>query len=148
MTEASRNGCACCGACCRSYIVNLCGYDVWLISTRQRLSPDQFVVPWPHPEPRDDGFRLDHQGPSYGLALDKRGRFHAKAPCIFLLELGGGSGRCGIYAHRPLACQAYPMQISSELVVSTYDNALCPPNSWSLAEGDRAAWRARLQRVS
>ena len=37
------NSCASCGICCRSHIIPLSGYDVWRISTRQHLSPEQFA---------------------------------------------------------------------------------------------------------
>ena len=146
MTETPHNPCATCGVCCRSYVVNLCGYDVWLISTRQRLSPEQFLVACPQAEPGADGIRLGSEGPTYGLALDKHGKFRANQACVFLLRLGGGNDRCGIYAHRPVVCQSYPMAIGNNAVFQRQD-ALCPPDSWPPRETARPAWRAALQRL-
>lgn len=146
MNEQRHTPCATCGACCRSYIVPVCGHDVWLMSTRQRLGPEQFLVACPQPEPGPDGFLLALSGPTYGLALDKQGRFTAERPCLFLLELAGGNTRCGVYAHRPVVCQGYPMTVRSGLVLQRED-ALCPPNSWPEAEVRRPAWRAAIQRL-
>lgn len=140
------NPCATCGICCRSYVVPLCGYDVWLIATRQRLSPEQFLVACPQETPGWDGFRLERDGPAYGLALDKRGRFRPRAPCIFLLELAGGHSRCGIYPHRPVVCASYPAALVAQRVAERQD-ALCPPDSWPEAALARPAWRASLQRL-
>ncbi len=128
MSDQPPDPCASCGACCRSYLVPVCGYDVWLISTQQRLGPEQFLVPCPQEPPRDDGFLLSQEEPPYGLALDKRGQFHPKQPCVFLIELQGGGTRCGIYAHRPVVCQTYPMTAIDDIVVQ-YPDTLCPPNS-------------------
>jgi Fe-S-cluster containining protein len=145
MSDALHNPCATCGACCRSYIVPVCGYDVWLISTRQRLGPEQFLVPCPQEPPRADGFLLDPEDPPYGLALDKRGRFHPNQPCVFLIDLKGGNSRCGIYEHRPVVCQAYPMTAIGT-VVAQFDDALCPPGSWPPAAVRRPAWREAIGR--
>jgi Fe-S-cluster containining protein len=145
MSDAFHNPCATCGACCRSYIVPVCGYDVWLISTQQRLGPEQFLVPCPQEPPRADGFLLDPEDPPYGLALDKRGRFHPNQPCVFLIDLKGGNSRCGIYEHRPVVCQAYPMTAIGT-VVAQFDDALCPPGSWPPAAVGRPAWREAIAR--
>ena len=55
----ARNPCATCAQCCTSYIVSVCGYDVWRISTRQRLSPEQFLVAMPQDRRGKDGFLLN-----------------------------------------------------------------------------------------
>jgi Fe-S-cluster containining protein len=140
------NPCATCGACCRSYIVPVSGYDIWLISSRQRLSPEQFLVACPQAEPGLDGFHLDHESPAFGLALDKRGAFEPTKPCVFLVQLGGDHARCGVYDHRPAVCRAYPMSIWQQQV-RFMDNILCPPNSWSEDEVRRPSWRASMQRL-
>jgi len=139
------NPCATCGACCRSYLVPVCGYDVWLISTRQHLSPEHFLIVLPQKRPGLDGFRLSPDGPPYGLALDKRGRLHPKQPCVFLVELAGGHARCGVYDHRPVVCQAYPMALREGAVAQRGD-ALCPPGAWPAAAVARPAWRVAQQR--
>jgi Fe-S-cluster containining protein len=137
--------CATCGACCTSYIVSVCGFDVWLICTRQRLSPEQFLVARPQDKPSRDGFLLDAAGPAYGLMLDKQGPLRVKQPCVFLLRLPDGSSRCGIYADRPVVCQTYPMGLWHDDVIIR-DKVLCPPDAWPGGEVRRPAWRAAIQR--
>src|ERR1043165_3124657 len=88
--SAPHKPCATCGACCRSYVVPLCGYDVWLISTHQRLGPEQFVVTYPQEVGALDGFLLDDESPPYGLALDKQGKFTPHKSCVFLVHLADG----------------------------------------------------------
>jgi Fe-S-cluster containining protein len=144
MHETRHNPCATCGACCRSYIVPLCGYDVWLISTRQRLAPEQFLVAFPQDETCPDGFVLSSEEPPYGLALDKQGKFQPQSSCVFLMHLAGGHTRCGIYNDRPVACRAYPMAIWSRTVFQRSDS-LCPPDSWPKREVGRPHWRDALQ---
>ena len=146
MSEAPPNPCATCGACCRSYVVNVCGYDVWLISVRQRLSPEQFVVALERESASLEAFRLEHGGPTYALMLDKRGRIHPQQPCVFLVRLADGTDRCGIYAERPVVCQSYPMGMWSNVVFQRNDT-LCPPGSWPLASVVRPSWRTAMQRL-
>jgi Fe-S-cluster containining protein len=140
------NPCATCGACCRSYIVPVCGYDVWLICTRQRLSPAQFLVAAQRDPAGFDGFRLEQGGPHYGLMLDKRGRLHPKQPCVFLVRLADGNDRCGVYAERPVVCQSYPMSLLKGVVTQRGDT-LCPPGAWPAPAVQRPAWRHALQRM-
>lgn len=146
MTAPAHNPCATCGACCRSYIVPVCGYDVWLISTRQRLSPEEFLIAGPQDSPRPDGFRLDRGGPTYGLALDKRRPLRVTQPCVFLIQLGGGNDRCGIYDERPVVCRSYPMSMWKD-VVSQREDALCPSGSWSEADVAVSSWRDALREL-
>jgi Fe-S-cluster containining protein len=145
MTAPSHTPCATCGLCCRSYVVPLSGYDVWLISTRQQLAPDTFVIACQQEQPGADGFRLAPDGPTYGLALDKRGRLRAKQACVFLMSLGDRHDRCGIYDHRPVVCQVYPMSLRQSAVVQRTD-ALCPPDSWPEESLADAAWLDALRR--
>ena len=147
MTEARHNPCGTCGACCRSYIVPVCGYDVWLISTGHRLGPEQFLLACPQQERGLDGFRLGGaEEPTFGLALDKRGPLRATQPCVFLMRLAGSNDRCGIYAERPVVCQSYPMSMWQDAVVQRGD-ALCPPGSWSDADIGLPSWRDSLRRL-
>lgn len=137
--------CVTCGLCCRSYIVPLCSYDVWLISRRQRLAPESFVIAVPQPQLGPEGFQLDQEGPTYGLMLEKQGRLARRQPCVFLLQLAGGHSRCSVYDHRPVVCQAYPMGYQEAAVVQRSE-VLCPPDAWPADEPGRPGWRMALQR--
>jgi Fe-S-cluster containining protein len=139
----SHSPCATCGACCRSYLVPVCGYDVWRISTRQRLAPEQFVVARANEAVRNDGFVLEPGGPSFSLMLDKQGPLRLKQPCVFLVHLAGGHDRCGIYADRPVVCRAYPMALWQGRV-GQRNQTLCPPGSWSAQDRQQPAWRVAL----
>lgn len=146
MRDGRASPCGTCGACCRSYVVTLFGEDVWRLSTRLRLAPEQFVLAHPQAEPASDGFLLEPGGPPLGLALDKQGRFRDTQPCVFLLELGGGESRCGVYPDRPVVCQGYPMSFLAGRVSQRAD-ALCPPGSWPDELVALGEWRAALQRL-
>lgn len=145
MSDAPANPCGTCGRCCRDYVVPLYGRDIWLISTRQRLNPEDFVVAIPEPKQHAACFTLESEGSFYTLALDKKGRFKPRRPCIFLVELSGGYSRCGIYSHRPLVCQVYPMELFRQIVYQRRD-AHCPPGAWSESEPRRPLWREKLRR--
>jgi Fe-S-cluster containining protein len=136
--------CATCGVCCRSYLVPVCGYDVWLISRRLHLEPARFVVAWQEEEPSVDGFRIEPGGPPFSLVLDKRGWSRERSPCVFLLRLPGGHDRCGIYQHRPVSCRAYPMVLLGD-AVALRDDPLCPPGAWSPEDARLPVWRDELQ---
>jgi Fe-S-cluster containining protein len=124
-------------------VVSLLGYDVWRISRELHLSPELFVLVHDQPEPADDGFLLEPNGRPQGLALDKQGEFHPKQPCVFLLELGGGHARCGIYQHRPAVCRTYPMALR-DVVTQVRGDALCPPGAWSEEQIGDPEWRGHL----
>jgi Fe-S-cluster containining protein len=144
--STGHNPCATCGACCRSYVVPLCGRDLWLITREQRLSPEHFTVVHSLPGPHAEGFRLEDGGRYYSLALDKRGRYKLKAPCVFLVSLPGGHDLCGIYADRPVACRAYPMVVRDG-AIGFRDGTLCPPGAWPAAEPERPRWRPAVEQV-
>jgi Fe-S-cluster containining protein len=145
MPDTEKDPCGTCGLCCRSYLVPVCGLDVWKICVSQRLPPEQFVFAAEQDTPRADGFYLDPASAPFGLALEKRGRLRAKGPCVFLLELRGGHSRCGIYEHRPVVCGAYPM-LDVGGAVEPRSDALCPPDAWSPAALRRPSWSTAMQR--
>jgi Fe-S-cluster containining protein len=144
MTWTAQSPCATCGTCCRSYVVPLLGQDVWRISRGLGLSPELFVLAYDQPEPGPDGFLLEHHGRPQGLALDKRGDFDPASPCVFLVELGGGHARCGIYELRPGTCRTYPMA-RRDATVALRQDALCPPGAWSTRQVATPHWRLHLQ---
>lgn len=147
MSEAAASqsrSCPCTGACCHRYLVNLCGYDVWLVATQLRLRPEEFVVAFSHADPQLGGFQLQRGGKSHGLALDKRrwgsrGKASQRGPCIFLTRMTNGIERCGIHAIRPVACRVYPMSMRNDELTQRSD-ALCPAGSWVLSEQQKTEW--------
>ena len=142
MSEEAASPCSTCGVCCRNYLVPLCGRDVWRISTSQHLPPEQFVFARAAQSRAADAFHLD-QEQAYHLALDKRGRMRVQSPCVFLVELGGGHSRCGIYAERPVVCRTYPMHLGNAVAQMRTD-VLCPPGAWPPAALAQPSWTAAL----
>jgi Fe-S-cluster containining protein len=145
MSEGAHDPCGTYGICCRAYLVPVCGRDVWEISRRQHLDPESFVVAVPQPKQMFSTFKLDEAGFAYSLALDKKRQFEPNSACIFLVELGGGHSRCGIYSHRPVVCHAYPMEMFRDVVFKRRDSR-CPPNAWPDGEPRRPSWRVKVQR--
>jgi Fe-S-cluster containining protein len=140
--HAGGDPCATCGACCHAYYVPLSGYDVWRISRSLGLEPSDFVVAYPRPPGAPFGFRLEHGGETYELALEKQGPFELGQPCVFLDRLPGGVSRCRIYAERPAVCRAYPMKATADDVIALRPGALCPTGAWPEAEPRQPRWRA------
>ncbi len=148
MTEAPFvNPCRTCGKCCTSYLVDVTGYDLWRIATSQRLRPERFLRVYLQGKnaPRVLGCGLERDGELYAAALDKKGRWAATQPCVFLVQLPGNNSRCGIYAARPSTCRVYPMVQVDDLVTQR-EGTRCPENSWPEQEQRRPAWRVALQR--
>lgn len=133
----------CSGYCCTVYTVPVIGYDLWRIVQGQQLAPELFVQCQPEDMPTDTGFLLQARGPTYGLSLRHTPARRNERPCVFLIHLRDGVYRCGIYAHRPLVCQTYPMRLNENHLFVRSD-ALCPPRSWANLERGQAAWRERL----
>ncbi len=140
---------SCLAPCCFRHIVAVTGYDAWRISTRLRLPMEEFLIFGHVPGEERVSFRLRPGGEGYILALAKK-RGKAKAqnrPCSFLVQLPGGFNRCGIYEHRPLACQIYPFAVRNGVVLMKPDH-LCPPRGWNLAEIDHDEVRVRVLRFT
>lgn len=144
--SASVGACRSCeGRCCTAYIVPLTGDDVWRIVQEQRLAPGLFVQREPEDYPSSAGFLLRPNGSTYTIALRHQYDRRNERPCIFLMQLREGVQRCGIYAHRPIACQTYPMQLRPA-GVAPRDDMLCPSGSWAGVTQRPGEWRARLIR--
>lgn len=135
--------CASCGVCCRTYIVPLCGHDIWRLSRNMHLDPSTFLVAWQEEEPSDDGFRIERGGPLFSVVLDKRSWIKDASPCTFLMRFSGGQDRCGVYEHRPVACRTYPMELLNRSA-RLRDDPLCPPDAWAPTEPSNPAWYSAL----
>jgi Fe-S-cluster containining protein len=107
------------------------------------MGPELFVLAHDQPEPADDGFILKPDGWPQGLPLDKRGRFAPGRPCVFLVELGGGHARCGIYRDRPAVCRTYPLPLRGEGGRVRAD-ALCPDGAWTELQLGEPWWESEL----
>lgn len=139
------SACATCGArCCHEYTVTVTGYDVWMIAKGLRLAPRQFLQYFPARVDAADAFRLDQGDARFDIALDKVAEERPHRPCVFLVELPGGGGRCGIHSHRPHVCQTYPAYLDHGVVALRYD-VMCPTGAWKLSRMDVAAWREQMQ---
>ena len=143
---AQSHPCDTCGDCCRSYLVPLCGHDVWSISRYLHLPPSKFAIAWQEEEPSVDGFRLERDGPLFSLVLDKRSWSRDRSPCIFLMRLPGGRDRCGIYDHRPVSCRAYPMLLVHD-TIRLRDDSLCPPDAWPPDEPTKPGGRVAVEQA-
>lgn len=135
--------CGVCTRCCVEYTVSITGYDVWLIASRLGLAPQQFAICYPVRAEHADGFRLDQTDVFYDIALDKVRVDRPHQPCIFLMELPGGGGRCGIYEHRPQVCQTYPSYLDGD-VVALRGDVMCQTGAWNLSQMGLPIWQQRL----
>jgi Fe-S-cluster containining protein len=133
----------CVRRCCHRYTVNISGYDLWVIARALRLAPEQFVRALPVGGERPRGFLLDQRERFYQLALDKRPARTAFKPCVFLIDLPDGTGRCGIYAHRPFVCRSYPALIRGGSVQRRED-VLCPDDAWRDGSLEQPGWHAAV----
>jgi Fe-S-cluster containining protein len=75
--------------------------------------------------------------------------------CGFLVTLGDGRARCGIYAERPLVCRLFPSELTRFGVMVLTPESVCPPDAFAqersdlstlhalhlIAETERAAFR-------
>ena len=135
--------CASCGVCCRTYIVPVCGYDIWRLCRNMHLDPSTFLVAWQEDESSGDGFRLEREGPFFSVVLDKRSWIKDASPCTFLMRFPGGQDRCGVYEHRPMACRTYPMELLDRSA-RLRDDPLCPTEAWAPNEPGNPSWFSAL----
>jgi Fe-S-cluster containining protein len=146
MNGISPNPCRTCGNCCRWYVVGVSGFDIWRISSQQRLHPMQFLIAY---DRKGDGltrFRLEPGGEALSLALDKRGQAELEhtQPCVFLMTLRDGHERCGIYADRPDACRIYPFDVNGD-APGGRETTVCPPDSWPADTWTQPRWSSAVR---
>ena len=161
MTDAV---CARCTAarCCTVFDPELTGPDLVRIATGTGLSPAAFAVlaPVRADLAGPDGLRFGTDA-TWEMRLTRtptpRGEGGARR-CVFLLHLGEGINRCGIYAERPMVCRTYPTDMTRFGVMVGNPPDICPPGEWAqervdlrpfaaihrAAAAERARWRAFL----
>lgn len=145
MKEAKPNLCIDCpGHCCSRNLINLCGYDAWVIARRLYIKPTDFLA-FADLQGQDTpyNFQLDGSGKSYHMALNMNEGADGSRRCIFGLYLPHGQFRCGIYALRPVGCRSYPFVLErGELAIKP--RALCPEGVWALDDDDVRSLKAQL----
>jgi Fe-S-cluster containining protein len=135
----------CLGHCCSQNLINVCGYDAWLIATGLTVEPTSFLAFAQMEADSPYHFRLDSSEEAYCLALNMREQPDGRRCCIFLMELPNGQTRCGIYGLRPIACRAYPLTLTEdEVTVKPW--AMCPEEYLAPTHPDIASWHAELER--
>jgi Fe-S-cluster containining protein len=123
----------------------VCGYDAWAIAANLHLKLTEFVAFAELNEENPYNFRLDSSDRAYCLALNMKELPDGSRRCLFALNLPNNQVRCGIYAIRLIACQAYPLAfIGEEVMVKLW--ALCPEGAWDIGQLDLAYWREELGR--
>ena len=136
---------SCPGYCCWQNLVNVCGYDVWLIARELHLKPTDFLAFAELGQESPYDFRLDSSDKAYCLSLYMKELPDGTRRCIFALDLPNDQVRCGIYPFRPIGCRAYPLAFAGEeIVVKPW--ALCPEETWDLSQLDLAYWQEELGR--
>src|SRR5678816_712548 len=76
---------------CRSYLVPVFGHDLYRLVKHRNLDPRSFTFICEQEQPDKVGFRLSGNGPTYGIALDKKDKLEVSQPCTFLIEEPDGS---------------------------------------------------------
>ncbi|HME81646.1 MAG TPA: YkgJ family cysteine cluster protein [Candidatus Eremiobacteraceae bacterium] len=136
---------SCTGECCKIYYVNLSGFDVWTIARGTNLAPQQFVDIAQEHEATGIGFKLDATKTTFAMVLAKNPGRDGKQQCAFLMEIGDGVCRCGIYPLRPAACRVFPARLRDG-AVTFRDDIVCPKESFNADALDAPAWRMSLLR--
>jgi Fe-S-cluster containining protein len=142
----SQNGCSTCrtARCCVVFDPELTGADLARL-TELGLHPDDIADLRPvHAalagpdaihlgDARTWDLRLRRTSapahPSPDPTLDPR-------RCGFLVTLGEGRARCGVYAHRPLACRLFPSDLTRFGVMVLTPEAICPPDAFAQERAD------------
>lgn len=147
MREAKHNPCIVCpGHCCSRNLINVCGYDVWVIAQELSIKPTDFLAfAQLEEEETPYNFQLNGSGKSYYLVLNMNEQSDGTRRCMFGLNLPGHQLRCGIYGWRPIACRAYPFVLEGgEVAIKPW--ALCPEGAWNLDDLNLLPLREQLGR--
>jgi hypothetical protein len=115
----------CAAPCCRSYVVPVTAYDVWRLCRALELPWQEVVEVRPGDPERFDCFRLDASATRHSLFIGHK----PSGACRLLVELPGGTNRCGAHAGRPFACRIYPFKTApqTDLGIDFISHAMCPP---------------------
>jgi len=133
----------CPGYCCSENLINICGYDAWVIVRDLNIHPTDFIGLAELDEKSPYNFIMDNSGNYYCMVLNMKELSDSSRRCIFALDLPNGVVRCGIYSLRPIACRAYPMILADEEVV-VKPWAFCDKEAWDIDKLDKSYWQGEL----
>lgn len=121
---------ACPGHCCFRNLINVTGYDAWVIARELGIKPTDFLAFARLEEPTPYNFKLDGSGRTFYLVLNMNELEDGTRRCSFALDLPRHLVRCGIYSFRPIACRAYPLILEGgKVAIKPW--SLCPEGAWN-----------------
>lgn len=147
LKEPKQSPCINCpGHCCFRNLINVCGYDAWVIAQELSIKPTDFLAfAQLQEEETPYNFQLNGSGKSYYLVLNMKEQPDGSRRCMFGLNLPRHQLRCGIYGLRPIACRAYPFVLEGgEAAIKPW--ALCPEGAWNLDDLNLLPLREQLGR--
>ena len=135
----------CPGICCSQNLINICGYDLWVIVRELSIHPSDFVGLACLNKNSLYSFLIDGSEKAYGMVLNMKELSDTTRRCIFALNLPNNVVRCGIYPLRPIACRAYPLAFAGNEVV-VKPSSFCSDGAWDTSEFDSSYWQEELSR--
>jgi Fe-S-cluster containining protein len=134
--------------CCEVDTVYISAPEIRRIAGMLSVPPSAFTAAEPAQPDDPEAFALA-DGP-VRLTLAHRageptetGDAADRGPCLFLLRLVDGSGRCGLGSDRPTPCRAFPSVLQGGLVRVAGHSCTC--RAWSLADVDPVADRELIE---
>lgn len=142
-----KNPCLNCPAyCCSKNLINICGYDAWVIVRDLNIHPSDFIGLAELNEKSPYNFIVDNSGNTYYMVLNMKELADGRRRCIFALDLPNGVVRCGIYSLRPIACRAYPLIFADDEDIVVKPWAFCDKEAWDTDQLDKSYWGGELGR--
>jgi Fe-S-cluster containining protein len=122
--------------CCFGMRAEVTGFDVVRLVDALGVDAIALVEASPDPVTTETSFYLDTAGDAFIAVLRRRAD---PFRCSLLVgPLGDGAYRCGVYAHRPLVCRAYPFELVDG-AIGLRSPVRCPAGAWTAGpEADRA----------
>ena len=135
----------CPGLCCSQNLINICGYDVWVIVRELQIHPSDFIGLACLNAGSHYSFRIDGSDKAYGMVLRMKQSPDGNPRCIFAIDLPNNVVRCGIYQIRPVPCRAYPLALDGDKAV-VKPSSLCPDGTWNACDCDSSCFGDELAR--
>ena len=126
-TEAKKFPCVSCHTdCCKEYVIFVNAHDVYRISERLRLAPENFLELY---GAKDYSLGIEVKEGLVDLALKQK-----NGACMFLEE-NKDTFRCTINDFKPGVCKSYPFEMKNGKL-SQMNNIMCPVD-WDLVEFEK-----------